>query len=701
MQPQPPQRANNAVSAIAIRLLSTTCILPSPSQSTIRTNYSLSSGSLSPPPEAPSAMAARKLQQEIDKTFKSVTERVAVFESIYDKIQHSQNPSQKEKLEGDLKREIKKLQRSRDQIKTWATMNDIKDKKPLLDYRKLIETQMEKFKAVEKEMKTKAYSKEGLQLASKMDPKEKEKQEILDFVSTMVDELERQIEQSEAEVENLQATLKKGKKDAGKADRISKLEESVERHKWHQSKLELLQRALLNGNVEVEEVKKVEEDIRYYVESNAEPNFMEDDTIYDEFNLDEEEAMFGMGGDVDRVSSQDTQSVQEDTAESEARPGIGVKGKAAESTATSARRPSTQLKSPLPALATLHTPLPGASSSTSGFMKPAPLPARAPGEPLKYASAAAAAAANDKNGVGIAPLPPPPGVTAAQSSLTPSGARTSATASPAPSYSQPAQKTQAVVADAQSAQKSQPVAPETAAQPHTGKSPAAPAAVAAPVSDKETVSRAATDSKRVQAQEVAEEEEPTAATPALTNGESRGEEEDEEQESVYHLPASLQDLLESYEATKNELSVSVSKPPDERLLAISMSQEPQCADTEAPRHYRPQHPYPYTPNHYPQEPLAVFDDPRLYQRIDVDTLFYMFYYRQGTYEQYLAAKQLKAQSWRFHKQYQTWFQRHEEPKEITEDYEQGTYRFFDYESTWMNRRKADFKFQYKFLEDEL
>ncbi|QCT69622.1 hypothetical protein E1952_14960 [Staphylococcus aureus] len=36
----------------------------------------------------------------------------------------------------------------------------------------------------------------------------------------------------------------------------------------------------------------------------------------------------------------------------------------------------------------------------------------------------------------------------------------------------------------------------------------------------------------------------------------------------------------------------------------------------------------------------------------------------------------------FHKQYQTWFQRHEEPKNITEEYEQGTYRFFDYESTW-------------------
>lgn len=85
-------------------------------------------------------MAARKLQQEVDKTFKKVAEGVAEFESIYDKIELSNNPAQKEKLEDNLKREIKKLQRLRDQIKTWASSNDIKDKAPLLEQRRLIET---------------------------------------------------------------------------------------------------------------------------------------------------------------------------------------------------------------------------------------------------------------------------------------------------------------------------------------------------------------------------------------------------------------------------------------------------------------------------------------------------------------------------------------------------------------------------------
>ena len=85
-------------------------------------------------------MAQRKLQQEIDKCFKRVGEGVQAFEATFEKIHQASNSSQKDKLEDALKREIKKLQRQRDQIKTWAASNEIKDKKPLLEQRKLIET---------------------------------------------------------------------------------------------------------------------------------------------------------------------------------------------------------------------------------------------------------------------------------------------------------------------------------------------------------------------------------------------------------------------------------------------------------------------------------------------------------------------------------------------------------------------------------
>ena len=77
---------------------------------------------------------------EIDRTLKKVAEGVELFESIYEKMQASTNQTQKEKQETDLKTQIKKLQRLRDQIKTWVASNDIKDKSALLENRKLIET---------------------------------------------------------------------------------------------------------------------------------------------------------------------------------------------------------------------------------------------------------------------------------------------------------------------------------------------------------------------------------------------------------------------------------------------------------------------------------------------------------------------------------------------------------------------------------
>jgi CCR4-NOT transcription complex subunit 3 len=77
---------------------------------------------------------------EIDRTLKKVTEGVEIFENIFEKILTAVNMSQKEKFEGDLKKEIKKLQRLRDQIKTWAASNEIKDKRQLIDARKLIES---------------------------------------------------------------------------------------------------------------------------------------------------------------------------------------------------------------------------------------------------------------------------------------------------------------------------------------------------------------------------------------------------------------------------------------------------------------------------------------------------------------------------------------------------------------------------------
>jgi CCR4-NOT transcription complex subunit 3 len=136
------------------------------------------------------------------------------------------------------------------------------------------------------------------------------------------------------------------------------------------------------------------------------------------------------------------------------------------------------------------------------------------------------------------------------------------------------------------------------------------------------------------------------------------------------------------------------------LLNESFVAAPSTGDNERSRQYTPQNPYP-TAVSYPAAPSAIFDNPAVFEKLGTDCLFFIFYYAQGTYQQYLAARELKKQSWRFHKKYMTWFQRHEEPKITTDEYEQGTYVYFDYETGWCTRIKQDFRFEYSFLEDSL
>ena len=88
-----------------------------------------------------------------------MAEGVEKFEETWQKVHNASNTNQKEKYEEDLKKEIKKLQRLRDQvhykqlvflfhastispykIKTWLASGEIKDKSTLMENRKLIET---------------------------------------------------------------------------------------------------------------------------------------------------------------------------------------------------------------------------------------------------------------------------------------------------------------------------------------------------------------------------------------------------------------------------------------------------------------------------------------------------------------------------------------------------------------------------------
>uniref|UniRef100_A0A453H0F8 NOT2/NOT3/NOT5 C-terminal domain-containing protein n=1 Tax=Aegilops tauschii subsp. strangulata TaxID=200361 RepID=A0A453H0F8_AEGTS len=241
---------------------------------------------------APDAMgASRKLQDEIDRVLKKVQEGVDVFDSIWNKVYDTENANQKEKFEADLKKEIKKLQRYRDQIKTWIQSSEIKDKKALMDARKQIEREMERFKVCEKETKTKAFSKEGLGQQPKTDPREKAKAETRDWLNSVVSDLENQIDNFEAELEGL--SFKKGKQ---RPPRLVHLEKSITRHKAHIKKLESILRLLDNDELSPEQVNDVKDFLEDYVERNQEDfdEFSDVEDLYSTLPMEKVEALEDM-----------------------------------------------------------------------------------------------------------------------------------------------------------------------------------------------------------------------------------------------------------------------------------------------------------------------------------------------------------------------------------------------------------------------
>lgn len=105
-----------------------------------------------------------------------------------------------------------------------------------------------------------------------------------------------------------------------------------------------------------------------------------------------------------------------------------------------------------------------------------------------------------------------------------------------------------------------------------------------------------------------------------------------------------------------------------QMLEAACGHTPHPSDSERLRPYLPRNPC-KTPSYYPQMPPRGSDTVEFFQRLTAEMLFFIFYYMEGTMAQYMSAKALKKMSWRFHTQLMTWFQRHEEPKHINDDFE--------------------------------
>jgi CCR4-NOT transcription complex subunit 3 len=227
---------------------------------------------------------------------KKVDEGVELFDDIWEKVYSADTQNQKEKYELDLKKEIKKLQRLRDQIKTWIGSSEVKDKDGLVEARKLIETKMEQFKVCEKETKTKTYSKEGLARAERLDPQEQAKVDTTTWIQEYIDRLSELVQDRDVEIEKL--TSGKGKKQ--NKTQIEEFQHYIAQHKFHINKLEGIMRLVNNDVLDVEVVDPLKDDLDYYMDSHDDDEYQQaydEDFFYEALGLDDLDVV-----NVDRVT---------------------------------------------------------------------------------------------------------------------------------------------------------------------------------------------------------------------------------------------------------------------------------------------------------------------------------------------------------------------------------------------------------------
>ncbi|KAG1676032.1 CCR4-NOT transcription complex subunit 3 [Nymphon striatum] len=706
---------------------------------------------------------------EIERCLKKVTEGVETFDDIWLKVHNAANTNQKEKYEADLKKEIKKLQRLRDQIKTWLASSEIKDKKMLIENRKLIETQMERFKIVERETKTKAYSKEGLGSAQKMDPAQKEKDEITAWLSASIDELNIQVDQMEGEIESLQVVQKKKKSDKDKQERIDDLRKWTDKHRYHIKHLETLMRMLDNSTITVDQIRKVKDDVEYYIACSQDPDFAENEFIYDDLDLDDLNAQNNICNNADHcekidgnadddnstgISSPTPTSTNSDSPSPS--PGLINHSKfnfqdkeddrkrhrsdddvitASKSRTVNSNSGFTQQNNKVqPSTPSKNNSSPSSTGSNSSsttsitsnhsISSPPPIPMSsgtsysvAVGSTTttqlsqhsqilhrqsvvnnsdKLVSSEAhltnshqimppvsslSSVSTSSNQSQIIPSAPSPSLPLVANSLMSSVFPTSSSVI-TPSVMGLSHSVVVSNVNCSSSLSSYPGA-HTSQSMNTSPNllmngPVLPIKAGDSLSSLKSIAQQAVVNAGLEGKL---SDERLAPETCLSTGVSIYDANNTVNTTCKLVPATTSPVTQTA-ATTNEVRV----PPllgvaplgplplsKECIVQIQMMDAAAIhmthpSDSERLRLYLPRNPLP-TPSYYPQT-LPHADSLEFFQRLSTETLFFIFYYMEGTKAQYLAAKALKKQSWRFHTKYMMWFQRHEEPKTITDEFEQ-------------------------------
>lgn len=636
--------------------------------------------------------ALRKLLAEIDRTLKKIDEGVVVFEDIWEKLHATDHQSQKDKYEAELKKEIKKLQRFRDSVKTWMGNSEIKDKTSLIEARKRIERKMEQFKATEKELKTKAFSKEGLSRAGADDPRAA----MREWIAEACERLTSEVEICEAEIDDEYARNKKSQD----LERIAQLEDSRKRNKFHVAKLELCLRCLENGGISVEDVT----DIKEFVDACAD-------------NVEEALSIYGDGMDIyDHIKDQ-LESVARDVVGATGAPGAKDEDDSRRAEEEEKRKREKERAAAQAAKAQIAgvkvldeptTPSGAASAVVASTPKKNARPSTqgkddAPGPAPKSLDGATSPAQTAQLGkVATAPGTPGKGDSGPLKQMSSPASVSGAAAASAAGTGASADVARAASVSVHDAQVQQPNSQHGSMQP--------------PIGAGQGAGREAQDGVDSLVDSIGDlvdqGDGPRSAGLGTGTAPGQGGGPDGASASkgtgegpgpggpglVPQLPPALmptpQTARRALQILHDVFSAGVPKPQDSDWV-----QKPQ----------RPKQLAQNIPPSYPTQKAPLVDQAALFERLDPEALFFAFYFQVGTYQQYLAAKELKRQSWRFHMLHQAWFQRHDCPVEITDDYERGSYVYFDYninrddsaEGGWCYRVKQDFKIEYSALENQL
>lgn len=181
------------------------------------------------------------------------------------------------------------MQKYREQIKSWQSNELIEaviSLSRLQEHRKMVEESMEKYKEVEKSSKMKSFSNQSIMLSKLEDMEDndlsEEAQEAVDFLLEKTDEINEQAEKLEDEYEKLnQKKLRKNNQHAIE-DRKQEIETFNARNNFHLERIEQVIHFIKQNKVDPESIWVIQEDLSFYVESNQEPDFIYDDTLYDE-----------------------------------------------------------------------------------------------------------------------------------------------------------------------------------------------------------------------------------------------------------------------------------------------------------------------------------------------------------------------------------------------------------------------------------